>query len=149
MSTLQDTPSTPISDLVGDDSVFVSGGEQPTDEEKRSIISFVMAAPRWARRQVVRTGQTTWRGMKVIGKGIYAALPWLFKGLLVMSGIAMIVGGVWLNISFFQYLSATNPWLFYGFIAAAIIQVMASLGFFAYAKGRLSGLVPNASAAAA
>lgn len=105
-----------------------------TDEETRlghmksAVVGFVTTAPRKVRRAVVHGtvsfAQTTWKGVKVIGNGIWSVLPYMLYLSMALGIVALTMFGIWVNVMFIQFLFTANALLGYLAVLVFALQIV-------------------------
>lgn len=99
-----------------------------TDEDKNLVVRFCLTASRKAKRAVLYTGKTIGEGVKVVGRGIAACLPYIGYILAVAATTAVILGLGYLNLLFIQFAFTVSPiigWLLVTLTAIQLVGVVA------------------------
>lgn len=86
---------------------------QPDLETRNAVWTFVRTAPRKVRRAVIHgtvaIADTTWKGVKAVANGAWAALPHLLAIAGSLAITTLIIGGVWFNAMIVNAVMAVYP----------------------------------------
>lgn len=104
-------------------------GESEETERQARIVAFSLNASRRVKRAAVRTKDVTWMGMKWVGRGIAAAIPYIMLAGIAALSIAAVAASIWVVLSFFNWLYLTSPTAYYVIIGGVLLQAVGAVAY--------------------